>query len=53
MAHPERRVAEALKFGLGSVIAPPSAEPIEGLDPHPSLERALNTAFASPVRKAA
>jgi DNA repair protein RadA/Sms len=46
VAHPERRVAEALKFGLGSVIAPPSAEPIEGLDPHPTLDRALRAAFA-------
>jgi DNA repair protein RadA/Sms len=53
VAHPERRVAEALKFGLGSVIAPPSADPIEGLDPHPSLERALRSAFATPMRKAA
>ena len=53
VAHPERRVAEALKFGLGSVIAPPSSEPIEGLDPHPGLERALKTAFAAPMRKAA
>ena len=52
MAHPERRVAEALKFGLGSVIAPPSSEPIE-VSTHPGLERALKTAFAAPMRKAA
>ena len=54
VAHPERRVAEALKFGLGSVIAPPTSEPIEGLDPNPSLDRALRAAFApAKVRKAA
>jgi DNA repair protein RadA/Sms len=54
VAHPERRVAEALKFGLGAVIAPPSAEPIEGLDPHPGLDRALRAAFApAGARKAA
>jgi DNA repair protein RadA/Sms len=54
VAHPERRVAEALKFGLGSVIGPPASEPIEGLDAHPSLDRALRAAFATAnVRKAA
>jgi DNA repair protein RadA/Sms len=54
VAHPERRVAEALKFGLGSVIAPPASEPIEGLAPHSSLDRALRAAFApAGIRKAA
>jgi DNA repair protein RadA/Sms len=53
VAHPERRVAEALKFGLGSVIGPPASEAIEGLDPQPALDRALKSAFAAPVRKAA
>jgi DNA repair protein RadA/Sms len=53
VAHPERRVAEALKFGLGSAVAPPSAEPIEGLDPHASLERALKSAFAKKFPMAA
>jgi DNA repair protein RadA/Sms len=54
VAHPERRVAEALKFGLGSVIGPPASESIEGLDAHPSLDRALRAAFATAnVRKAA
>ena len=32
VAHPERRVAEALKFGLGPVLGPPASEAIEGLD---------------------
>jgi DNA repair protein RadA/Sms len=53
VAHPERRVAEALKFGLGSVIAPPTSEPIEGLDPHPALDRALRAAFTASVPRAA
>jgi DNA repair protein RadA/Sms len=54
VAHPERRVAEALKFGLGSAIGPPASEPIEGLDEHAGLDRALHAAFAATrVRKAA
>jgi DNA repair protein RadA/Sms len=52
VAHPERRIAEALKFGLGSVIAPPSAEPIDGLDQHPSLERALRAASGAALKAA-
>jgi DNA repair protein RadA/Sms len=31
VAHPERRLAEALKFGLGPVLAPPAPETLEGL----------------------
>jgi DNA repair protein RadA/Sms len=31
VAHPERRLAEALKFGLGPVLAPPAAEALDGL----------------------
>jgi len=54
VAHPERRVAEALKFGLGSVIGPPASEPIQGLADHPSLDHALRAAFTgAKVRKAA
>jgi DNA repair protein RadA/Sms len=41
VAHPDRRVAEGLKFGLGPVIGPPAAEPIEGLSPSPTLAAAL------------
>jgi len=41
VAHPERRVAEALKFGLGPVLGPPAAEPIEGLGSVPSLRAAV------------
>jgi DNA repair protein RadA/Sms len=53
VVHPERRVAEALKFGLGSVLGPPPAEPIEGLAGHPSLERALRAALHTAAPKAA
>jgi DNA repair protein RadA/Sms len=53
VAHPERRVAESLKFGLGSVIGPPPAEAIEGLAGHPSLERAVRAAFGAKLPKAA
>ncbi len=44
VAHPDRRVAEGLKFGLGPVIGPPAAEPIEGLAPSASLAAALQSA---------
>jgi DNA repair protein RadA/Sms len=43
VAHPERRVAEGLKFGLGPVIGPAAGERIEGLSP----ERTLATALAA------
>jgi DNA repair protein RadA/Sms len=47
VSHPERRVAEALKFGLRPVIGPPASEPIEGLDEHSGLQGALRSAFAA------
>jgi DNA repair protein RadA/Sms len=47
VAHPDRRVAEGLKFGLGPVIGPPAAEPIEGLSPSPTLAAALRSARRS------
>ena len=47
VAHPERRVAEALKFGLGPVLGPASAERIEGLDPQGTLRDALRAALAA------
>jgi DNA repair protein RadA/Sms len=46
VAHPERRVGEALKFGLARVIGPPAADAVEGLDPHASLPDALRAAYA-------
>ncbi len=47
VAHPERRVAEGLKFGLGPVIGPPAAEPIEGLNGAATLAAALQSARRS------
>ena len=44
VAHPERRVAEARKFGLGPVLAPAAGERIEGLTPQPTLAAALRAA---------
>ena len=45
VAHPERRVAEALKFGLGPIVAPPAGERVEGLSPQGTLRTALQTAL--------
>jgi DNA repair protein RadA/Sms len=50
VAHPERRLAEARKFGLGPVIGPLAAESLEGLSGQPSLRAAL--AAALPRREA-
>ena len=52
--HPERRVAEALKFGLGPVLAPRAGERVEGLAPVPTLADALRRCRAgSRLRRAA
>src|SRR3954449_6115072 len=55
VSHPERRVAEALKFGLGPVIGPGAGERIEGLTPHETLRSALRATAARPrsARRAA
>jgi DNA repair protein RadA/Sms len=52
VAHPERRVAEALKFGLGPVAGPRAAERIEGLEGKTTLAEALR-APARAARRAA
>jgi DNA repair protein RadA/Sms len=41
VAHPERRVAEARKFGLSPVIGPPADERLDGFTPVASLREAL------------
>ena len=46
VAHAERRVAEALKFGLGPVVGPGSSEDPKGLAPSKTLRKALHSAFA-------
>ena len=52
VAHPERRVAEALKFGLNPVIGPEAGERVEGLIPHATLRSALGATAAAPRRAA-
>jgi hypothetical protein len=47
VAHPDRRLAEARKFGLGLVLGPAGGEMPEGLAGHPSLVSALRAAFPS------
>jgi DNA repair protein RadA/Sms len=45
VAHPERRVAEALKFGAGPVVGPAASEAIEGLEPQSSAAAAIRSAL--------
>jgi DNA repair protein RadA/Sms len=52
VAHPERRVAEALKFGLGPVTGPEVGEAVSGLAPHASLRSAVRATIAAPRRAA-
>jgi DNA repair protein RadA/Sms len=51
VAHPERRVAEALKFGLGPILGPPAGERIQGLAPAQTLSAALKAARGSAQRR--
>ena len=44
VAHAERRIAEAQKFGLGPVLGPPAAEEVGGLAPAQTLRAALAAA---------
>ena len=53
VAHPERRLEEARKFGLAPVLAPPSAEPLDGLESHRTLAAALQGGLASGPQRAA
>ena len=55
VAHPERRVAEALKFGLGPVVGPEPGDRLEGLAAHGTLRdalRAMAAKRAAPARAA-
>ena len=45
VGHPDRRVAEARKFGLGPVIGPAGGEQLEGLGAHRTLRAALRAAL--------
>jgi DNA repair protein RadA/Sms len=54
VAHADRRVAEARKFGLDQVLGPPPGdETINGLTSAPSLTEALKTSNARGLRRAA
>ena len=53
VAHADRRVAEARKFGLGHILGPPPAdEPIPGLSPVETIRAALSGRTRS-LRRAA
>ena len=55
VGHPDRRVAEARKFGLGPVIAPAAREPVgarAGADPARSARRRADAASAGAARAA-
>jgi DNA repair protein RadA/Sms len=45
VGHPDRRIAEARKFGLGPVLGPGGGERLEGLAPHTTLRSALADAL--------
>jgi DNA repair protein RadA/Sms len=56
VAHADRRVGEALKFGLSPVLGPAIREPPAGLEPAATLRAALGTArkrFGAALREAA
>jgi DNA repair protein RadA/Sms len=53
VGHAERRIAEAVKFGLGPVLGPPATERMDGLSSAGSLRAALAAAGARRVRAAA
>jgi DNA repair protein RadA/Sms len=52
VAHPERRVAEALKFGLGAAVGPEAGERMEGLAAHGTLRSALRATLSGSRRTA-
>jgi DNA repair protein RadA/Sms len=56
VGHADRRVAEAIKFGLRPVLAPAGAEAPAGADPQTSLRAAIRAALGrrrAPVERAA
>lgn len=53
VAHAERRIGEARKFGLGPVLAPPPVEAIPGLAPQATLRDALRAALGRAPKRAA
>ncbi len=53
VAHLERRLAEALKFGLGPVLAPPAAEALDDLRTVRSVREALKAGWKQRGMRAA
>ncbi len=53
VGHPDRRLAEAMKFGLAPVLGPPERESMPGLASQATIRAALRSAFAAPAAKAA
>jgi hypothetical protein len=53
VGHADRRLAEALKFGLEPVLGPPEPERLTGLAPQPTLRKALGAALAKASSRAA
>lgn len=41
VGHPDRRIAEARKFGLEPVLGPMSGDPVDGLSPRQTIKQAL------------
>ena len=52
VGHADRRVAEALKFGLGPVVAPAAAEALTGLAPESSVRGAIGAALRASAHAA-
>jgi DNA repair protein RadA/Sms len=48
VGHPDRRIAEARKFGLGPVLGPGGGEKLKGLAAHTTLRSALGAALGKP-----
>jgi DNA repair protein RadA/Sms len=53
VAHPERRLAEALKFGLSPVLGPPAPEALEGLRSVAAVRDALAAGWRQRKMRAA
>jgi len=53
VGHADRRVGEAVKFGLGPVVGPQSGDPIRGLAPCGTVRQALRVAFSASASRAA
>ncbi len=50
VAHADRRVGEAVKFGLRPVIGPATGEPLDGLEPCGTIRQAVTRAFHGRAR---